>query len=29
MKMSILIFGGSGKIGTAVGWDLGKVNDVA
>ena len=28
MKMNILIFGGSGKIGTAVAWDLVKVIDV-
>jgi lysine 6-dehydrogenase len=28
MKMNILIFGGSGKIGAAVAWDLFKVNDV-
>ena len=28
MKMNILIFGGSGKIGAAVAWDLVKANDV-
>jgi len=28
MKMNFLIFGGSGKIGAAVAWDLVKVNDV-
>jgi saccharopine dehydrogenase-like NADP-dependent oxidoreductase len=29
MKMNFLIFGGSGKIGAAVAWDLVKVNDVS
>jgi saccharopine dehydrogenase-like NADP-dependent oxidoreductase len=28
MKMNVLIFGGSGKIGSAVAWDLVKENDV-
>lgn len=28
MKMNILVFGGSGKIGAAVAWDLVKANDV-
>ena len=28
MKLNILVFGGSGKIGAAVAWDLVKANDV-